>query len=284
MLVLAHPDYQENAKPVERCFKNFKQISKDSVQVVNNSVFIFEIPPQNPRVISSLKEFNEKVYMTIFRESDGEFASNMIKFDYDVHDENDEDCPYCAITHMEIYEGPSSSRIKRKSSKKGFGLEIPNKKRNISTSGISSISPGSPYQLPVLSPDEVTDCFMANNNSGDHIITLTPDESGIIDLGFGEFQPIMTGSGQPEVTSEFDLSFLVTDDGGANTVRDGSCSSGADHAEAENDNSESDITDEEESETDTCHCSSESESSDNESENSEDEVEQLCSITNKLIM
>ena len=59
--------------------------------------------------------------------------------------------------------------------------------------------------------------------SGDHIITLTPDESGIIDLGLGEFQP-MTGSGQPEVTSEFDLSFLVTDDGGANTVRDGSCS------------------------------------------------------------
>ena len=109
MLVLAHPDYQENAKPVERCFKNFKQISKDSVQVVNNSVFIFEIPAQNPRVISSLKEFNEKVYMTIFRESDGEFASNMIKFDYDVHDENDEDCPYCAITHMEIYEGISVS-------------------------------------------------------------------------------------------------------------------------------------------------------------------------------
>ena len=60
--------------------------------------------------------------------------------------------------------------------------------------------------------------------SGDNIITLTPDESGIIDLGLGEFQPIMTGSCQPEVTSEFDLSFLVTDDGGANTVRDGSCS------------------------------------------------------------
>ena len=136
MLVLAHPDYQENARPVERCFKNFKQISKDSVQVVNNSVFIFEIPAQNPRVIASLKEFNEKVYMTIFRESDGEFASNMIKFDYDVHDENDEDCAYCAITHMEIYEGPSS-RIKRKSSKKGsFHLEIPAKKRNMSTSGM----------------------------------------------------------------------------------------------------------------------------------------------------
>ena len=127
---------QENAKPVEQSFKNFKQISKDSVQVVNNSVFIFEIPAQNPLVIECLKQFNEKVYMTIFRESDGEFASNMIKFDYDVHDENDEDCPYCAITHMKNYEGSTSSRIKRKPSKKGlFHLEIPNKKRNISTSG-----------------------------------------------------------------------------------------------------------------------------------------------------
>ena len=136
MFVLAHPDNQENARPVELSFKNFKQISKDLVQVVNNSVFIFEIPAQNPRVIECLKEFNGNVYMTIFRESDGEFASNMIKFDYDVHDENDEDCPYCAITHMEIYEGPTSSRIKRKPSKKGlFHLEIPNKKRNISTSG-----------------------------------------------------------------------------------------------------------------------------------------------------
>ena len=97
MLVLADPDNQKNAEPVEQCFKNFKQISKDSVQVVNNSVFIFEIPAQNPLVIQCLKEFNKKVFMTIFRESDGEFASNMIKFEYDVHDENDEDCPYCAI-------------------------------------------------------------------------------------------------------------------------------------------------------------------------------------------
>ena len=46
-----------------------------------------------------------------------------------------------------------------------------------------------------------------------------------------------------------------------------------------NDESDS-ITDDddvsEESVTDTCHCS--------ESENSEEDVEQLCSITNKLVM
>ena len=172
------------------------------------------------------------------------------------------------------------------------------------STGISSISPGSPYQLPVLSPDEVTDCFMANfssgsgsgevvlkqsvdcflanNSSGDNIITLTPDESGLIDLGLAEFHPSSTET----MTPEFDLSFLVTDDG-SNTVRDGSCSSNAgDHAE-ENDNSESDENDDyddtssEESETDTCHCS---ESSDNELENAEEELEQLCSITNKLIV
>ena len=153
---------------------------------------------------------------------------------------------------------------------------------NFLSTGISSISPGSPYELPVLSPDEVTDCFMANNSgSGDNIITLTPDESGLIDLGLAEFQPSITQT----LTPEFDLSFLVTDDG-SNTVRDGSCSSNAgDHAEEENDNSDSDDNDNddtsEESETDTCHCS---ESSDNELENPEEELEQLCSITNKLIV
>ena len=57
---------------------------------------------------------------------------------------------------------------------------------------------------------------------------------------------------------------------------------------AKNDESDTSITDDEnddeiseESETDTCHCS---ESSDNESENPEEELEQLCSITNKLIV
>ena len=77
---------------------------------------------------------------------------------------------------------------------------------------------------------------MANNSSGDNIITLTPDESGLIDLGLAEFQPSSTQT----LTPEFDLSFLVTDDG-SNTVRDGSCSSNAgDHAEEEADHAAAD--------------------------------------------
>ena len=150
------------------------------------------------------------------------------------------------------------------------------------STGVSSISPGSPYELPVLSPDEVTDCFIVANNSesGDTIINDIITETGIIDLGLGEFQQPSNAT----VGSAFDLSFL-DNDGGANAiVRDGpfkSC-----HANAKNDESDS-ITDDEndddddddiseESETDTCHCS--------ESENSEEELEQLCSITNKLVM
>ena len=44
---------------------------------------------------------------------------------------------------------------------------------NFLSTGISSISPGSPYELPVLSPDEVTDCFMvANNSKSGEIIIL----------------------------------------------------------------------------------------------------------------
>ena len=150
---------------------------------------------------------------------------------------------------------------------------------NFLSTGISSISPGSPYELPVLSPDEVTDCFMVANNSesGEIIINDIITETGIIDLGLGEFQQPSNAT----VGSAFDLSFL-DNDGGANAiVRDGPCKSC--HANAKNDESDS-ITDDEnddddvseESVTDTCHCS--------ESENSEEDLEQLCSITNKLVM
>ena len=94
IFVLADPETQDNVRRVEQCFPNFKQISRESYQIVNNFVFIFDVPPQSPNVIRSLKEFKEKVYVTLYRESDGEFATNMVKYDYEVHEEHNDECPY----------------------------------------------------------------------------------------------------------------------------------------------------------------------------------------------
>ena len=69
LFVLADPKNPEKAKPVEKSFPNFKQISQESVNIINNCVLIFDIPSQSQRVINSLKEFNEKVFVTIYRET-----------------------------------------------------------------------------------------------------------------------------------------------------------------------------------------------------------------------
>ena len=83
-----------------------------------------------------------------FKISDGSYASNMIKFDYEIHEENHEECPYCSITKLNGYEvknRPSPRKIPRRNFENS-------RIRNFScTSGVSS--PGSAYEEIVATPN-----------------------------------------------------------------------------------------------------------------------------------
>ena len=81
----------------------------------------------------------------------------MIKFDYEIHEENHEECPYCSITKLNGYEvknRPSPRKIPRRNFENS-------RIRNFScTSGVSS--PGSAYEeigaIPNNSMQRYSEC------------------------------------------------------------------------------------------------------------------------------
>lgn len=98
VFVLAKHKDEENPQKVEDLFKNFKQIAINDLEVKHNSTFIFQVPSQDKFVVKALEQYSEDLYITLFRGSDGKYAKNMIKFNYEVHDETEEDCAFCCIS------------------------------------------------------------------------------------------------------------------------------------------------------------------------------------------
>ena len=98
---------EEQPQPVDKLFKNFRQISreKNELEILHGSTFTFKIPSQQSSVIQAIKQYHLNTYITLYREADEQYASNMVRFDYhDIHsniDDVDEDCKYCQIKKNE---------------------------------------------------------------------------------------------------------------------------------------------------------------------------------------
>ena len=97
--VLANSKNDEHVFPVEQEFSNFNQIPEDSVKISGKN-FTFEIPKQDRNIIEALKEFNGKLYVTLYRESKQDYAKNMIEFNYEIHNSI---CHFCGLTKMNGY-------------------------------------------------------------------------------------------------------------------------------------------------------------------------------------
>mgnify|MGYP002051509307 CR=1 FL=1 len=89
IFVFADSPTDENPRKVEELFRNFNQISmvksgsdSDGETILHDSTFVFKIPQQNPDVICAIKQYHQKIYITLFREIDQKFATDMIRFDY----------------------------------------------------------------------------------------------------------------------------------------------------------------------------------------------------------
>ena len=189
VFVFANSDLDMKPERVEKVFPAFKPIAhgKDDLEIYHNSTFRFRIPAQRKEVIQAIKLYRLKTYITLYREADDQYASNMVRFDYhDIHDsmeDNDETCSYCEIKknmpHTEVRR-ENMAKIKRK---KRYDTD--------STSGISDVgSPASTVQM-----DEETSHFVNPNfqlediaNVDDILQTIeTSPAPHFIDLGLGEF-------------------------------------------------------------------------------------------------
>ena len=114
IFVFADSPTDENPRKVNDLFRNFKQISMDeNSEILHNSTFAFKIPQQNPDVIKALKQYHQKIYITLFREIDQQFAKDMIRFDYEVCDESEEDCANCVMVSKFGSAGKSGNFTKK---------------------------------------------------------------------------------------------------------------------------------------------------------------------------
>ena len=145
----------QSKTPVQNNFPNFQQISPDSVEVIKD-VFIFDIPSQEISTVQALKQYNQKMYLTLYRESNEDYATNMVEFNYEIcNPDSTNFCPFCAITNFNGYDMTStspggnnkqrkrSSNIRRTRSPGGSSnvLQVPQRKRSVSGSSRGS-SPG----------------------------------------------------------------------------------------------------------------------------------------------
>merc|ERR1712020_701452 len=145
----------QSTTPVQNNFPNFQQISPDSVEVIKD-VFIFDIPSQEISTVQALKQYNQKMYLTLYRESNEDYATNMVEFNYEIcNPDSTNFCPFCAITNFNGYDMTSrspagnnkqkkrSSNIRRARSPRGSSnvLQVPQRKRSVSGSSRGS-SPG----------------------------------------------------------------------------------------------------------------------------------------------
>lgn len=141
IFVFANGENDPEPQRVDKIFPGFKQISteKEDMEVLHHSTFRFKIPSQQKGVVQSIKHYYQKVYITLYRQADDEYASGMIKFDYhDIHANylDDEECHYCEIKkNMPLSEVRKDNQAKRKKCRRRNESEL-------TTSGFSEV--GSP--------------------------------------------------------------------------------------------------------------------------------------------
>merc|ERR1712241_608313 len=138
IFVFADSPTDENPRKVEELFRNFNQISmmkSDSEEtILHDSTFVFKIPQQ-------------KIYITLFREKDQKFATDMIRFDYEVCDESEEDCAFCVMSSKFQTIGTNFG-----TKKNGYGRK---RLRNDSAYSTTTSMVASPMSVPAVSPRRI---------------------------------------------------------------------------------------------------------------------------------
>lgn len=195
---------------VDKLFQNFKQISckKEDLEVMHHSIFKFKIPSQQRNVIQAIKQYRLNTYITLYREADDQYASDMVRFDYhDIHDVNtddDEECHYCQIKkNMPIREVRKENTRKRLCRRR-YDSNM------TTTSGISDVgSPASTVSTQQL--EEGTLAILPRFSAEDILQNIggtTPQP--MIDLGLDEFipdyDPNLVREGIPENDCVADMS------------------------------------------------------------------------------
>jgi len=256
---------------VDVLFKGFKQISceKEDLVIFHNSTFKFKIPSQQRSVIQAIKHYHLNTYITLYREADGQFAQDMVKFDYhDIHDttdpDSDEECPFCQIKKNQ----PLSEMLKNVDG---------NRKRRRRDRNDSSYESGSNIGSP-RSMIGNTDETSQQTIPAISLSVPSPQSWPILDLTDRDFNQIVNPPAQnsvPTYIMDFGLDeFRPTFDG--TVVKDGigKC------------NTEKNITDYE-TDSDTEFESSETEidtSSDEEEDQDRVLISELCKVTKTLKM
>jgi len=192
---------------VDSLFKGFKQISceKEDLVIFHNSTFKFKIPNQQRSVIQAIKHYHLKIYITLYRVADGQYAQEMVRFDYhDIHDDSDpdtdEECPFCQIKKNqplnEMLKNVDGKRKRRRrdrndsSYESGSNLGSPRSMigntdeiSQQATPGVVSLSVPSPQYWPIL---DLTD-----RDFNQIVNPPAPNSvpSYIMDFGLDEFRP-----------------------------------------------------------------------------------------------
>merc|ERR1712165_275205 len=177
----------QSTTPVQNNFPNFQQISPDSVEVIKD-VFIFDIPSQEISTVRALKQYNQKMYLTLYRESNDDYATNMVEFNYEIcNPDSTNFCPFCAITNFNGYDMTStspggnnkqrkrSSNIRRTRSPGGSSnvLQVPQRKRSVSGSSRGS-SPGREGSYHSSLGDQFNDHDQSSNGISNVLLQVPP--------------------------------------------------------------------------------------------------------------
>ena len=258
IFVFADSPTDENPRKVEELFRNFNQISmmkSDSEEtILHDSTFVFKIPQQNPDVICAIKQYHQKIYITLFRENDQKFATDMIRFDYEVCDESEEDCAFCVMSSKFQTIGTNFG-----TKKNGYGRK---RLRNDSAYSTTTSMVASPMSVPAVSPRHVQEenPFPLSEEETQQLLNslgVQPSHNQPpIDLGFGEI------SSNPTLNL-FDLEMdgsKISHDGGQQEI----------------------VKDCEDTSDESSSSSSSDDTSDEDSDDEDSEVFYLCKDTNKL--
>ena len=177
----------QSTTQVQKSFANFQQISPDSVEVIKD-VFIFDIPSQEISTVQALKQYNQKMYLTLYRESNEDYATNMVEFNYEIcNPDSTNFCPFCAITNFNGYDMTSgspggnnkqikrSSNIRRTRSPGGSSnvLQVPQRKRSVSGSSRGS-SPGREGSYHSSLCDQFNDHDQSSNGISNVLLQVPP--------------------------------------------------------------------------------------------------------------
>ena len=241
IFVFADSPTDENPRRVEELFRNFNQISLNGANdeaILHNSTFIFTIPQQNPDVIRAVKQYHQKIYITLFREIDQKFATDMIRFDYEVCDESEEDCAHCVMS-SKFQSGNKVGNFGKKNGRKRF--------RNDSAYSTEMVP--SPMSLSVPSPrrpsgqeenplplNQENPFPLSDEETRQLLDTLgvAPTIQPPIDLGFGEISGPMFGL-------EIDGDKVTQDCRNETTEESSSSSSSDDTSDEDSDDEDSEV-------------------------------------------